>query len=98
LEAAQSRPERAVRLAGATAALREALGYQVWHANRVREQRWLDPLRRSLGDRAEALWAEGRALSIEQALAYAEAPDGPTARRAPSAGSPIRGDNPLSRR
>jgi DNA-binding CsgD family transcriptional regulator len=72
LAAARARPEVALRLAGAAAGVRRAIGAS--HPRNLREwaERSLAPARRAVGedDRA-ALWAEGQALSLEQALATA---------------------------
>jgi predicted ATPase len=79
LAAAEGQPERAVRLAGAAAALREALDVTLWRADRRRLERWLEPAYRSLDEPARAgAWEEGRAMSMEEAVAGAleEAPRG----------------------
>jgi non-specific serine/threonine protein kinase len=79
--AAQRQPERAVRLAGATATLSES-----WHllpiplAEAMLEE-GLATARQALGDAAYAVaWAEGRAMSLEEAigeaLAGGDAPPG----------------------
>jgi predicted ATPase len=72
LAAAQSQPDRAVRLAGAAAAQRAAIGapfavaWTTWFA------RWLRPAEQMLSDGARAsVWAEGQAMTLEQAVAYA---------------------------
>ncbi len=68
--AAEGRAVDAARLLGAGEA---ALGAQVWPANRIDCERWVARARRSLGssdyDRARA---EGRTLSLEQAVARSE--------------------------
>jgi predicted ATPase/DNA-binding CsgD family transcriptional regulator len=65
----------AVRLGGAAAALREAIG-QAPIAG-ARQERMLTPIRRKLGDHVIAqLWGEGRDLTSEAAVALALAPSG----------------------
>ena len=74
LAANQGQPARAVRLAGAMEALREPLGASQSPDWRGDLERLLEPARRALGEAATmGLWAEGRALSIEQTLAEARA-------------------------
>ncbi len=64
--------ERALRLAGAVEALWESLGMSIriafWDALR---ERYLGPAREQLGAGAEAVWAEGRALAFDDAVALA---------------------------
>jgi DNA-binding CsgD family transcriptional regulator len=65
----EGRPELAVQLAGAATALREAAGLPPLSGSRV--EAYLAPARR-LGDAAVArLWASGRALTSEAAVALA---------------------------
>jgi predicted ATPase/DNA-binding CsgD family transcriptional regulator len=65
----ENRPERAVQLAAAATALREAAGLPALPG--ARTERYLNPARR-LGDAAVArLWARGHALSSEAAVALA---------------------------
>jgi predicted ATPase/DNA-binding CsgD family transcriptional regulator len=65
----EHRPELAVQLAGAAAALRETVGLPPLSG--ARTERYLSPARR-LGDAAVArLWARGLALSSEEAVAMA---------------------------
>jgi predicted ATPase/DNA-binding SARP family transcriptional activator len=71
--------ERAVRLLGAAAALRSAIGTPRAPAARAGYQRLVDTLRAGLGEEAFAqAWAAGRAMTLEQAVADAmdEAPVG----------------------
>jgi predicted ATPase/DNA-binding NarL/FixJ family response regulator len=64
--------ERAVRLAGAAAALRQVIGAPAYPAERVALQRWLPTAQKALGAAsAEAAERAGRALAAEQALAEA---------------------------
>jgi tetratricopeptide (TPR) repeat protein len=72
LAAIRAQSGRALRLAGAAAALREALGKS--HPHNVRDwlERKLAPARASLGtEAAAAAWAEGHAMDPERALADA---------------------------
>jgi predicted ATPase/DNA-binding CsgD family transcriptional regulator len=74
--AAAGRAERAACLLGAASALRERVGgalYPHWLAD---HQRATETARAALGERAfEAAWRQGRAMSREQAVAYALSPD-----------------------
>jgi len=66
----EGRPELAVRLAAAAAALREAAGLPPLPG--ARTESYLAPARRQLGNAAIArLWASGRALTSEAAVALA---------------------------
>ena len=70
--AAQGLAERALRLAGAAAALRERLRQTPWPVEAEALARWLAPARQVLTAAvAEAAWSEGQALPLEQAMAYA---------------------------
>jgi predicted ATPase/class 3 adenylate cyclase len=72
LAAVQAQPVRALRLAGSAASFREALGKS--HARNLRDwiERKLAPARETLGSEASAaVWAEGEAMSLERAMAYA---------------------------
>ncbi|HXA60895.1 MAG TPA: LuxR C-terminal-related transcriptional regulator [Streptosporangiaceae bacterium] len=61
---------RAVRLAGAAAALRDAAGQRPTTGARL--ERTLEPIRQRLGEPAVAqLWGEGRAMSADDAVASA---------------------------
>jgi DNA-binding NarL/FixJ family response regulator len=87
LAAAEDQPERALRLAGAAAALREAMGTPLppfWAADLERS---LEPARQALSAEAwAAAWAAGRAMPLAHAvtealaieLPVAAAPPGPT--------------------
>jgi predicted ATPase/DNA-binding CsgD family transcriptional regulator len=73
-------PGRAIRLAEAAAALREVVGSTRFPADRQRVDRWLEVAARGLGDSAAATArVEGRAMSLDQAVAYALAGHEPTA-------------------
>ena len=66
--------ERAARLFGAEQALRDAIGSTIAHGGgwRLVRERSLASARGALGEEAfAALWAEGRAMTREQVIAYA---------------------------
>jgi hypothetical protein len=66
---------RALRLAGVAARLRESIGARLSPAEQESLQRKLLLARQLLGeDAGAAAWAAGRAMSEEQALAYAVGP------------------------
>jgi tetratricopeptide (TPR) repeat protein len=70
--AAQEQPERAARLFGAAEALREVIGEPLAPAYRAAHERDVAAVRALLGDATfEAAWAEGRSMTLEQAIAYA---------------------------
>jgi len=74
--AAQSKPERALRLAGAAAALRQNIGAPLTAAEQNKLENGLEPARQSISIAAgSAEWLEGWALPIEKALEEALAPD-----------------------
>ncbi|HEV3198256.1 MAG TPA: protein kinase [Bryobacteraceae bacterium] len=68
----QAAPERALKLAGAAAALREELGTPLSAAEREELDQILRQVRENLTapDQAKA-WAEGRAMTLDQILEYA---------------------------
>jgi non-specific serine/threonine protein kinase len=70
--AAQSRPQRGARLMGAAEGLLDAIGAS-WPPNYVAgRERTMAAIRTALGEEAfAAAWAEGRALSLEEAIRYA---------------------------
>ncbi len=70
--AAHGAPERAARLLGAADGLREILGAPLTPAGRVQGERRIAPARHALSESAWATtWSEGRAMTLEQAIAYA---------------------------
>ncbi len=72
LAASEGRPERAQRLAGATAALAEALGAQLVPTYRVGFERRLAIACQALSAAAAAAaWAEGWSMPLDQAIDYA---------------------------
>jgi predicted ATPase/uncharacterized protein HemY len=71
----ERQPERALRLAGAAAVLREWQGMHLRPATAAEHARTLDQARIALGPEAsEAAGAGGRSMTLEQAVAYALAP------------------------
>ncbi|MGH9555246.1 MAG: tetratricopeptide repeat protein, partial [Terriglobales bacterium] len=73
--AAQSQPERALRLAGAAAALRQTLGAPLPAAEHARLEKSLDPARLALpGAASAAAWMEGWGMPVEKAIEYALSP------------------------
>jgi predicted ATPase/DNA-binding CsgD family transcriptional regulator len=73
--AASGQPERAIRLAGAAAALRRASGSMLPPSDRAALDRQLEPARHLLGDdRVEGAWQAGAALTAEEAVALALRP------------------------
>ena len=70
--AAAQQPGRAGRLWGAAAAVRDALDDPLQSMDAAIYERWLAPARADVGDGSwQAAVAEGRAMSLEQAIAYA---------------------------
>ena len=70
LAARQSRPKAALELAGAAAALREAIGVQRSPLRRDLLDRWLPALQMGVGeDVCARTWAAGQAMTMEQATA-----------------------------
>jgi hypothetical protein len=75
LASALGQHQRALRLGGAAAALREANGAPLGPAWQPLVDRWLAISRQALGEQAAAeAWAAGRRLSLAQALAEAAEP------------------------
>jgi hypothetical protein len=72
LARAQEQPESAVRLYGASNVLRESIGIHLPPNEREEVERDLAALRATLGEAAfDSAWSAGRALTWEQAIAYA---------------------------
>jgi tetratricopeptide (TPR) repeat protein len=65
--AAQSKPTRALRLAGAAAALRQAVGAPLTSHEQAKLERSLEPARQALSKGAKA-WLEGWVLPVEKAI------------------------------
>jgi tetratricopeptide (TPR) repeat protein len=71
--AARGEEVRAARLFGAAEALREAVGYRQTPRESALREPLLDAARSRLGEaRWEAMWAEGRVMTFEDAIAYAQ--------------------------
>lgn len=69
LAAAQSMPERSLKLAGCGAALRETLGVPLTPRDQTKLEKSLEPARRALSiAEGSAIWLEGWALPFESAL------------------------------
>jgi predicted ATPase/DNA-binding SARP family transcriptional activator len=69
---AQAQSERAARLLGAAEGLREALGAPLPAAERAEHDRAVAGVRTAAGEAAfAAAWAEGRAMTLNEAIAYA---------------------------
>jgi predicted ATPase/DNA-binding CsgD family transcriptional regulator len=79
-------PERAARLFGAAEALRDTTQRALSPADRVEQQHHVDAIRGVLGEHQfSSAWADGQAMSFEQAVEYAlTAPPVPLAERAPA--------------
>jgi hypothetical protein len=74
--AAQLEAERALRLAGAAAALRQNIGVRLAPAEQAKLEAALDPARRALTNQAgTAAWLEGWATPIEKAVDEVLTPD-----------------------
>jgi tetratricopeptide (TPR) repeat protein len=72
LAASRGRPQEAARLLSAAEALLKASGSTWWPADRVEYERNLATLRAALSEAAfAAAWAEGQAMTLERAIAYA---------------------------
>ena len=68
----QGQPDRACRLFGAAAALRKTGGWPLEPVYQSEYQRQVAALRDTLGEKAfAAAWAEGQAMTLGQAIAYA---------------------------
>ena len=73
---ARSSTERAGRMFAAAESLRESIGAVLPLAEQLELDRNVSPLRAHLGDAAlQSTWAEGRAMTLEQAIEFALAPD-----------------------
>jgi predicted ATPase/DNA-binding CsgD family transcriptional regulator len=103
LAAAQGQPERAVRLAGATAAVSENVHVLPIPLAEALLEEGLAVARRALSEAAfAAAWADGRAMSLDEAVAEALAvavfpQQGPPTASAPDAGAEPRPDGLTAR-
>jgi predicted ATPase/DNA-binding CsgD family transcriptional regulator len=70
------RPRRALRLAGVAQGLCEAGQFSMPAVVETQLKRWLAPARKQLGSAAAQIMAEGRGMSLAEAVSYALA-DGP---------------------
>ena len=69
---AQGQAEKAVRLFGAAAALRASIGSVIDPADQANHEKNRNSLRAKLGrERFKAVWDEGFALTLEQAVTHA---------------------------
>ena len=69
---ARGEAARAVRLFGATAVLREMVGYAREPVDQPGFDRWIAPLRTALGEEAfAAAWAEGESVALDDAVVEA---------------------------
>jgi len=74
--AMQGRPERAARLLGASAALRDEMGTPLSPIVRADHDHASNTVHEALGEDAfEAAWAVGQAMSLEEAITYALSED-----------------------
>ncbi len=74
LAAAEGASERALHLAGAADRIWEVIGGRLSPIYQTLLERWLAPLRQTLGqDTIRSAWETGRSLSIERAVALARA-------------------------
>jgi ATP/maltotriose-dependent transcriptional regulator MalT len=77
LAAAQGEAKRALRLGGATDALRRTYGVTIGPSERAAFRRRLEPAWHELGDEAgQKAWEEGRAMTLEEAMDLALAVPG----------------------
>lgn len=69
--------EGAIRLQAAATKLEEVVGTSVWPANRRESEGWLERARAVLGEASvTSAWAQGQAMTMERAVAYALEHDG----------------------
>ena len=72
LASAEGQAARALRLGGATAALRRTYGMSIGLAEQAAFERGLERAWQALGEEeGKAAWEEGRAMTLEEALAFA---------------------------
>ena len=86
LAAAEGQAARALRLGGATVALRRFYGVSIGPSRQAAFGRTLETARKALGENeGEAAWEEGRAMTLEEALGFAM--EEPGKKPAPTPGS-----------
>jgi non-specific serine/threonine protein kinase len=97
--ASAQQPDRAVRLAGASSRVSDSYHMPLIPIAAAALAEGLEVARQALGEAAyAAAWAEGRAMSLEQAVAYAlaaEEPDSAGTRVPPAAAPPSRAERPV---
>jgi ATP/maltotriose-dependent transcriptional regulator MalT len=72
LAVAEGQPERALRLAGAAAGLREARQARLQPTESARAEARVGSARRTLGDLAATkAWSEGKSMTLDEAVDYA---------------------------
>ena len=72
LAAAEGQATRALHLGGATVALRETFGVSIGPGSEALFRRSLEPAWQALGEEAGMeIWGDGRAMTLEEALAFA---------------------------
>src|SRR5919112_2007506 len=100
ISAAEGASEQAARLFGAAEALREAVGYQQVPEEDAWSEPYLAVSRVRLGEASWAgAWAEGLAMSMEQAIEHALSEQKPTPPTSPEAEQPTSDEPPeLTRR
>jgi predicted ATPase/class 3 adenylate cyclase len=72
LAALQGQPERALRLVGAATVMREETGSSLSPTEKEQLENMLGLARQALGEVAVSIEAEGRAMSLQQAVKYAQ--------------------------
>jgi tetratricopeptide (TPR) repeat protein len=90
--AAQHHPERALRLAGAAAGLRQNIGIPLTPSEQVKLKASLDAARQIVSNAAgNQAWLEGYGLTVDDAIAEALKPDvaGPGVRKQDASGSDL---------
>jgi hypothetical protein len=70
LALAQEQPDRALKLAGAAEHLRQSINASLVPAEQLKLEDMLRPAWKKLGEKGKALWAEGAAMSLEEAIRY----------------------------
>jgi hypothetical protein len=88
LAAAEGEAARALRLGGATDALRRTYGVTIGPTEQAEFRRRLEPAWRALGEsEGTAAWEEGRAMTVEEALDLAFTEPGKSLRVLPKPSS-----------